>query len=83
VQPFNLRALPNPSSSSFNLQLTSSNKVDKMSVRVTDITGRTVQVLHDLAPNQTLSIGAGYRPGLYMVELVQGNERIQIKLVKL
>ena len=83
VQPFNLRALPNPSATSFNLQLTSSNKVDKMSIRVTDITGRTVQVLHDLAPNQTLSIGAGYRPGLYMVELVQGNERKQIKLVKL
>jgi hypothetical protein len=54
-----------------------------MNVRVTDITGRTVQVLHDLAPNQTLTIGSGYRPGLYMVELVQGNERKQIKLVKL
>jgi hypothetical protein len=83
VQPFNLLAQPNPSASSFNLQLTSSNKIDKMNVRVTDITGRTVQVLHDLAPNQTLTIGSGYRPGLYMVELVQGNERKQIKLVKL
>jgi hypothetical protein len=83
VQPFNLRAQPNPSSSSFNLQLTSSNNVEKMIVRVTDITGRTVQVLHDLAPNQTLTIGAGYRPGLYMVELMQGNQRKQIKLIKL
>jgi hypothetical protein len=83
VQPFNLRAHPNPSASSFNLQLISSNKIDKMSVRVTDITGRTVQVLHDLAPNQTLNIGAGYRPGLYMVELIQGNERKQVKLIKL
>jgi hypothetical protein len=82
VQPLNLRALPNPSASSFNLQL-SGRSTEKMQVRVMDIAGRTVQVFNNLSASQSLSIGASYRPGLYMVELVQGNERKQVKLVKL
>jgi len=82
VQQFNLRALPNPSSSSFNLQLSGSSR-ERMQVRVMDIAGRTVQVFNNLSAGQSLSIGASYRPGLYMAELVQGNERKQLRLVKL
>jgi hypothetical protein len=34
-------------------------------------------------PNRMLEIGANYRPGLYIAELVQGNEKTLLKLVRL
>jgi PKD repeat protein len=80
-QRLSLRALPNPSRNSFTLQLL--GKADeKMQVRVVDIIGRTVQQFNNLSAGQTLKIGADYKKGVYIVELVQGDSRTQTKLVK-
>ena len=54
-----------------------------MQVRVTDVMGRTVQTFNNLVAGQTLNIGSGYKRGVYVVELIQGNSRKQLKLVKL
>ncbi|MGN6164231.1 MAG: MBG domain-containing protein, partial [Flavisolibacter sp.] len=79
---FNLRAYPNPSNGQFTLQMTSSNKQDKVQVRVMDMSGRVIQEFNNLDANQSLHIGASYRPGLYIVEMIQGENRKQLKLIK-
>jgi hypothetical protein len=78
---FGLNAFPNPSTSGFTVQL-QSNVREKVQLRVTDISGRVVQMWHNLDANQTIQLGMGYRPGVYIVEMIQGNNRRQLKLVK-
>jgi hypothetical protein len=80
-QRLQLNALPNPSRGSFTLKLQGSTS-EKMQVRVVDIMGRTVQIFNNLSASQTLKIGADYKKGVYIVELVQGDSRTQTKLVK-
>jgi hypothetical protein len=79
---FAFRVFPNPSISSFNVQVESDNVKDKINVRVMDLYGRTVEVINGAASGQTIKIGAAYRPGIYFVEMIQGNKRKQIKLLK-
>jgi trimeric autotransporter adhesin len=79
---FSLRSYPNPSTSQFNLQLQSSDRLQKVQVRVFDMSGRTVQQFNNLSANQTLQIGSNYRPGMYIVEMIQGDNRKQLKLIK-
>ncbi len=79
---FDLQAFPNPSASQFNLKVQSNVTTEKITLRVVDISGRTVQLLHNLTAGQTVQIGGGYKPGVYFVEMIQGNNRIQTKLLK-
>ena len=82
LNDFNLKALPNPSVYEFKLQVQSRSH-EKMQLRVTDISGRTVEEVRYLSAGQTIRLGAAYQKGIYFVELSQGNNRQQIKLVKL
>jgi hypothetical protein len=82
ITQFDLKVYPNPSHASFNIVMSSNNKLDKVQLRIMDISGRTIQVFNNLSANQTLQIGSSYRPGLYIVEMIQGNERKQLKLIK-
>ena len=79
---FNLKAYPNPSTSQFTVSVQSSNREEKIQVRVMDLNGRVVELFNNLSANQTLQIGGSYRPGMYIVEMIQGNERKQLKLIK-
>ncbi len=47
-----------------------------------DLSGRTVELLWNITSGQTLQIGRKYRPGMYIVEMIQGNNRKQLKLIK-
>jgi hypothetical protein len=66
----------------FNVQLLSNNNTDKVQLRVMDIQGRTVEMMHNLNAGQVIQIGKEYRPGIYIVEMIQGNNRKQVKLLK-
>ena len=44
--------------------------------------GRTVELLWNVTAGQTLQLGSKYRPGMYIVEMVQGTNRKQLKLLK-
>jgi hypothetical protein len=44
--------------------------------------GRTIQVFDNLPPNQTMQIGASYRPGLYFIEMIQGKQKKVLKVNK-
>ncbi len=79
---FNMKAFPNPTTNQFNIQLESDNMKEKINLRVYDLSGRTVELLWNITSGQTLQIGSKYRPGMYIVEMIQGNNRKQLKLIK-
>jgi hypothetical protein len=79
---FDLSAYPNPSSSQFTLQVQSDAVREKISLRVLDINGRVVEMIPGLSAQQVIRIGANYIQGIYIVEMIQGDQRKTIKLVK-
>jgi hypothetical protein len=79
---FDLKASPNPTTSQFNVQIQSSDAQEKVQLRVIDLNGRTVQVLDGLSAGQAIQLGANYRPGMYIIEMIQGRNHKQLKLLK-
>ena len=76
------QAFPNPSPSHFTLIVKGKNN-ERVSIRVSDNIGRLVEVQNGLPANGTLTLGASYRPGLYVAEVMQGKEKVVLKLIKL
>lgn len=81
VQAFMVKAFPNPSPSAFTL-LFSSGSEKSLQLNVIDALGRTIEKRINLSPNGRLVIGKNFRPGIYFVEVIQGQEKMVIKLVK-
>jgi len=78
---FNVAVYPNPSADEFELRLSSMSQ-NKAVVRVIDALGRVVKTMM-LTSNQTVRFGSELKRGNYMVEVVQGDKKEIIKLVKL
>jgi uncharacterized lipoprotein YddW (UPF0748 family) len=76
-----IRALPNPATQQFNIVVQSSSH-EMIQLRVTDNLGRLVEVKNQVPSNRSLIIGRDYKPGIYIVEVIQGTKRETIKLVK-
>jgi len=49
---------------------------------VVDMYGRMIEE-RMLSNEQTISLGDNYRPGVYIVKLIQGEQNKELKLVKL
>ncbi|TWI79486.1 putative secreted protein (Por secretion system target) [Lacibacter cauensis] len=77
-----VQVLPNPSTSVFTL-LVSSQRTERIVVRVLDVQGRVLEQQINNGQNQPVKVGEGFRPGIYFAEIIQGNERKLIKLLKL
>lgn len=61
----------------------SSNSKELLNLHVVDVLGRVVEITNNILAGQTLKIGKNYRPGLYFVEVTQGINKKQLKLIKL
>jgi len=79
---FGFTIAPNPSSTSFNLKMGSTNITQNAILRVVDAYGRVIDVRKNLFPNQVLQLGDAYAQGVYIAELIQGSTRTCVKLVK-
>jgi hypothetical protein len=74
--------LPNPSTDQFTLVI-KGTVGETVTVRITDITGR-IKERHEAVPaNGVLQLGASWKGGTYFAEVMQGDQRKVIKLVKL
>jgi len=72
---------PNPSHQYFTLTVQSGS--DKpVNVNITDLSGRIVEVKNGVSAGGTLILGTNYRPGTYVCELRQGNDRVILQLIK-
>lgn len=77
-----VKVLSNPSISAFQLNIQSSVK-EGVTVRITDMFGRTVKVIEHVQSNSTVNVGADLQPGNYFAEVKQGSSKKVLKLVKL
>jgi hypothetical protein len=77
----NITAQPNPSAAGFVLTLQSPSALP-LDIKVLDAAGRVIERRTGVAPNGVLYIGTTYRPGVYHVQVRQGEVVQTIKLVK-
>ena len=82
AEALSVKVMPNPSTYHFTLVIAGGSK-EAISLHVVDALGKVMEVRTNLAAGQTLQLGNNYRPGVYFVELVQGNTKTQLKLIKL
>jgi len=75
------QAFPNPSNQYFTVTI-HSNSQQSVTLSVTDVAGRLIEVKTNIAANSTLQLGKGYQPGTYFAEVIQGKEKISLKLIK-
>jgi hypothetical protein len=80
-ETINTKVLANPSSTFFTL-ITKSDSRQPVSLRVYDALGRVIETRQGIPANNVLSIGYKYKTGLYYAEIMQGNKKQIIKLVK-
>lgn len=79
---FAISGYPNPSKAGFNV-LIDGISTEKNSIRITDINGRVIEQRSNIASNGVVKIGNNYRAGIYYLEVMQGANKKQLKLVKL
>lgn len=75
-------AWPNPSSSLFNLNI-SGNANERITIKVTDVLGSVKELKYNVPLHSTIKLGYNYSPGTYFIEVQQGKEKRQLKLIKL
>jgi len=81
VDRLEIAAMPNPSTSNFNVTIKGSNK-STVQLRVTDMFGRLVEHYEKINSNATVVIGQRLKGGTYFVEVIQGEQRKIVKLIK-
>jgi hypothetical protein len=79
---FTVSAMPNPSNSDFMLHITGSSS-DPTLVRVFDISGKVISVIKLNGGISYTRFGSNLNGGTYFAEVIKGNNRQVMKLVKL
>ncbi len=76
-----VRIYPNPSHNQFLLDVISPDQEDCF-LLVRDLTGREIESYNHVAVNKTFSFGKGLPGGFYFAEVVQGDVRKIIRVIK-
>lgn len=77
----NVKVFPNPTTSSFNLQVTDDGSKSVIQARVLDLQGRMMKLIQ-INPNENISLGSEFKPGVYMLEVLQGLVKKVVRVVK-
>jgi hypothetical protein len=75
------KVYPNPGIYYFNLHILSKS-TQPLIVKLMDLTGKLLETRIGVIPNNALQLGDNLRAGVYIIKVIQGNERVQIKVVK-
>ena len=78
-QSMSVMVYPNPTTTAFKLLL--KNTSSEVTINVFDIQGRFVKSMK-VAGNETLSLGTDLKAGTYFIEVLSGNEKKTVKVVK-
>lgn len=74
---------PNPGRGQFMLNIQTDNNDDRIQIKISNMQGRIVSVISNIrGGSQTVRIGDNLEAGVYFVKIMQGDETIQLKLVK-
>ncbi len=75
------RVVPNPSSNYFRIQFSGKSN-ERISIRAVDVNGKIVESKNNIPPHSSIEIGSGYHGGTYILEVLQGNEKRTVTLIK-
>jgi hypothetical protein len=78
---FNVTVYPNPTTSAFNLKVSASDLNKKISIKISDVEGRLLKTIYTM-PQQNVLFGNDLLPGVYMLEVTDGNYKKSIRTVK-
>jgi hypothetical protein len=78
---FDVKVSSNPTNTQFRLQVIS-NKESLINIQVSDVQGKIIERLQAKHPFQPIYLGAKYKTGVYFVQVIRGNERKTLKLIK-
>jgi len=78
-----LIAFPNPSNRNFSLQVRTNDDKTKLQVQVFNGEGKLMERRDNIPAGALIDLGAAYRPGIYFVRIVQGNQHAETRLLKL
>ncbi|CAN5255421.1 hypothetical protein BH11BAC5_BH11BAC5_20270 [soil metagenome] len=81
VTALEAKVMPNPTTTVFNLVI-KGKATEPVTVRVTDVYGNLVQLNQKIGSSATLRLGERWTNGTYFVEVIQGNERKLLKVIK-
>jgi hypothetical protein len=82
AESLQVRAMPNPTNTNFKLIVKGNSQSTEIKMIVVDMYGRMIE--QRILPNElTITLGDKYRPGVYVVKFIQGNQSQQLKLIKL
>ncbi|MEI6948633.1 chondroitinase family polysaccharide lyase [Paraflavisolibacter sp. H34] len=79
--PFDILLAPNPSPGAFTLRVNSSSE-EGIRIQIADVEGRILKTL-TAAPGKTFHVGHDLGSGIYFAEIIQGDQRKVLKLIKL
>jgi hypothetical protein len=77
-----VKAFPNPSPGQFVI-MTLSTSPKPLSINVTNNAGKLIETRNGLPSTGLFFLGSNYVPGIYYLEVKQGNSKETIKLIKL
>ena len=80
ITKLNAKVFPNVFTEFINVQWSGSDK--PVNITITDALGRLVEKRTGLASSGAIQIGYHFRAGLYYAEIVQGIEKVVLKLMK-
>jgi uncharacterized delta-60 repeat protein len=80
LQSLNVKSFPNAFSEFTNLQWSGSDK--PVSIYITDIMGKLVERKTGLTSSGTLRTGSHFSAGVYYAVIIQGPEKVTLKLIK-
>jgi hypothetical protein len=80
-QELNVRVTPNPGTSYFNMMINSGN-ANPVTVRILDMSGKEIGKFEKLPSTGVLRLGNNWASGTYFAEVIQGDQRKIIKMIK-
>ena len=81
-EEFKVQVYPTPTTSQFKVKIESPDSQTAIMLKVIDLSGRIIEMKRGLTAGQTFQLGAAYKPGMYIIELIQGNKKKTTKVVK-
>ena len=78
---FSVQGLPNPSTNYFTIIAKGANESPVM-IRVLDASGRLVESKLNNSAHTPVQVGRSLRPGLYFIEVTQGQNKERLKMIK-
>jgi len=81
IGQFMINANPNPTDHSFTIKVNGPERTGTIILKVINISGQIIET-RKINSAQMFTIGENYRPGIYLIQVIQGKESRTLKLIK-